>query len=157
MTKYDPARAVIAHPSFSAPCSATKSSTTSAPAPPVSSCTAATCPPSATTVWCAELLGELERLGVLVHDDDPGRGERGQALDADVAEPARAHEHAGGAGGQQRDGLAHRVVGGDPGVGQRSDVLRLGLRVELHAGARRGAQEPGHPAVAGQAGELAAD
>ena len=37
----------------------------------------------------AELLGELERVGVAVDDDDRGRGQRGQALDADVAEAAR--------------------------------------------------------------------
>src|ERR1035438_8343451 len=52
MTKYEPAGRVIANPSFSAPCSATKSSTTSAP-PSVSSLTASTWPPSATTVCCA--------------------------------------------------------------------------------------------------------
>src|SRR5579859_3168279 len=45
----------MAHPSASAPCSATKSSTTCAPRPPVSSRTASTCPPSATTVWCAPI------------------------------------------------------------------------------------------------------
>ncbi len=53
ITEYDPPAAVIAKPSFSAPCSATKSSTTSAPAPPVRSLTASTCDPSATTVWLA--------------------------------------------------------------------------------------------------------
>src|SRR6516225_7858297 len=45
----------------------------------------------------AELLGELEGFRVAVDDDDPRRGELGQALDADVAETARADDHAGGA------------------------------------------------------------
>ena len=65
--------------------------------------------------------------------------------------------HAGGARVEQRDGLADRVVGGDAGVGERGDVLRLGLRVELDAGPRRGEQVLGHPAVARQAGERAVD
>ena len=41
----------------------------------------------------AELLGQLQRVRVAVDDDDLRRGERGQALDADVAEPAGA-DHA---------------------------------------------------------------
>src|SRR5438477_263539 len=45
----------MAHPSASAPCSATKSSTTCAPRPPVSSRTAPACVPSATTVWSAPI------------------------------------------------------------------------------------------------------
>ncbi len=43
----------------------------------------------------AELLGELERIRVAVDHDDPRRGQRGQALDADVAEAASADDHAG--------------------------------------------------------------
>src|SRR5262249_60965717 len=42
----------------------------------------------------AQLLGELERIGVAVHNDDPGGGERRQPLDADVAEAARADHYA---------------------------------------------------------------
>src|SRR6266516_122995 len=103
----------------------------------------------------AQLLGQLQRVRVAVHDDDRGRGQRRQALDADVAEPARADQHARGARVEQRDGLPHGVVRGDPGVGERGDVLRLGLRVEPDAGPGRGEQELGHPAVAGQAGERA--
>ena len=96
----------------------------------------------------AQLLGELERVGVAVHHDDPGGGERGQALDADVAEPARADHDAGGARVEQRDGLADRVVGGDAGVGERGHVLRLGLWVKLDAGPGGGKQVVGHTAVA---------
>src|SRR5215469_7924198 len=103
----------------------------------------------------AQLLGELERVGVAVHHDDLGGGERGQALDADVAEPARADHDAAGARVEQRDGLADRMVGGDAGVGERGHVLRLGRRVELDAGPGRGEQVLGHAAVARQAGELA--
>src|SRR5262249_37866253 len=96
----------------------------------------------------AQLLGELERVGVAVYHDDLGGGERGQALDADVAEAARADHHAGGARVEQRDGLADRVVGGDAGIGQGGHVLRLGLWVELDAGPGRGEQIIGHAAVA---------
>src|ERR1022692_1171319 len=60
----------------------------------------------------AELLGELERVRVAVNHDDLGGGERGEALDADVAEAAGPDDHGGGARVQQRDGLADRVVGG---------------------------------------------
>ena len=55
--------------------------------------------------------------------------------------------HAGGARVEQRDRLAHRVVGGDAGIGQRRDVLRLGRRVELDAGPGRGEQVLRHAAV----------
>src|SRR3954453_4875732 len=82
----------------------------------------------------AELLGQLERGRVAVDHDDVRRGEGGQALDPDVAQPAGAYERAGGAGVEQRDRLADRVVGGDAGVRQRRDVLGLRRRVELHAG-----------------------
>src|ERR1022692_4552861 len=70
----------------------------------------------------AELLGELERVRVAVNHDDLGGGERGEALDADVAEAAGPDDHGGGARVQQRDGLADRVVGGDARVGERGDV-----------------------------------
>src|SRR5580658_8475856 len=103
----------------------------------------------------AQLLGQLESVRVLVHHDDPGGGQRGKALDADVTEAARADDHAGGARVEQRDRLAHRVVRGDPRVGQRRDVLGLGRRVELDAGPRGGEQVLGHPAVTGQARERA--
>ena len=67
-------------------------------APPVRSMTASTWSPSAThRVVGAELLGQLERVGVAVDDDDLGRGQRGQALDADVAEAAGADHDARGA------------------------------------------------------------
>src|SRR5690349_13013939 len=102
----------------------------------------------------AELLGELERVGVTVHHDDLGGSECRQALDADMTEPAGADHHARSAGVKQRDGLTNRVVGSDAGVGESRDVGRLGLRVELHAGPGRGEQKIGHPAVAvGEAGE----
>jgi hypothetical protein len=101
----------------------------------------------------AELLGELERLGVAVDHDDVRRGQGGQALDADVAEAAGSDDHGGGAGVEQRQRLAHRVIGGDPGVGERGDVLRLRRGVELDAGAGRGEQVLGHAAVGGQTGE----
>ena len=108
-------------------------------------------------VMGAELLGELERFGIAVDDDDRGRGERSQALDADVAKAARADKHAGGARIQQRESLTDRVICRDPGVGERRDILRLGLRVEPDARAGRGEQVVGHPAVSRQAGERAVD
>ena len=64
-----------------------------------------------------------------------------------MPEATGADHHTGRPRIQQRDRLAHRVVGGDPRVGQRRDIRRLGRRIELHAGPRRGQQEVGHPAV----------
>src|ERR1700722_6286831 len=101
----------------------------------------------------AELLRQFQRVGAAVDDDDPGRRQRRQALDADVAEPARPDDHRGGAGVQQRQRLADRVVGGDPGVGERGDVGRPCARVELDAGAGGGEQVLGHPPVPRQPGE----
>ena len=95
-----------------------------------------------------QLRRQLEGVRVGVHDDDVRTGKRGQALDSDVPEPAGADDHGGGARGQQRDGLAHRVVGGDAGVGQRRNVLGLRRRVQLYAGPGRGEQILGHAAVA---------
>ena len=73
----------------------------------------------------AELLGELQGIRVAIHHDDVGRGERSQALDADVAEPACANHRAGRTGIQQGDRLAYGVVCRDARVGQCCDVLRL--------------------------------
>src|SRR5690348_11053555 len=101
----------------------------------------------------ADLGGQLERVGITVHHDDRGGGERGQALDADVAQAPRPYHDRRRARVQQGDGLAYRMVSSDARVGERGDVGRLGLRVELHAGARRGEQVLGHPAVVRQAGE----
>src|SRR5580658_3025747 len=106
------------HASISAPCSATKSSTTWAPLPLVRSLTASTWLPSPTTVW--------------------------------LAPSCSASLSASGLRSTTMMFLADRVVGGDPGVGQRGDVLRLRRRVELDAGAGRGEQVLGHPAVGGQ-------
>ena len=64
-----------------------------------------------------------------------------------MAEAAGPDDDRGRARVEQRQRLAHRVVRRDAGVGQRGDVLRLGRRVELHAGARRGEQVLRHPAV----------
>src|SRR5690348_14804881 len=101
----------------------------------------------------ADLRGQLERVGVAVHHDDRGGGHRGQALDADVAQAPRPYHDRRRARVQQGDGLAYRMIGSDARVGERGDVGRLGLRVELHASARRGEQVLGHPAVVRQAGE----
>ena len=103
----------------------------------------------------ADLLGERQRVRVAVDDDDLGGGEGGEALDADVAQPSRALHDRGRARVQQRHRLADRVVGRDTGVGERRDVLRLRLGLELHAGPCAGAQVLRHAAVvAGQAGEV---
>src|SRR6266516_7956411 len=95
----------------------------------------------------ADLGGQLERVWVAVHHDDRGGGQRGQALDADVAQAPRPYHDRRRARVQQADGLAYRMISSDAGVGERSDVSRPGRRVELHAGARRGEQVLGHPAV----------
>src|SRR5579859_66426 len=101
----------------------------------------------------ADLAGQLQRVGVAVHHDDRGGGERGQALDTDMAQAPRPYHDGRRARVQQADGLAYRMVGGDAGVSECRNLSRPGLRVELHAGARRGEQVLGHPAVVGQAGE----
>src|ERR1700722_9337217 len=100
-----------------------------------------------------KLLGQLERVGVAVDDDDVRRRQRGEALDADVSEAAGADDDGGGAGVEQRQRLADGVVGGDPGVGEGGDIPRLGGGVELDA--RPGGREQvlGHSAVGRQAGE----
>ena len=49
--------------------------------------------------------------------------------------------------------LANRVVGGQPGVGERRDVRRLQPGVELHHRAHRRPQVLGHPAVDADARE----
>src|SRR5690349_4126706 len=74
----------------------------------------------------AQLLGELEGVRVAVDHDDLRRGQRGQALDADMPEAAGPDDDRGRARREQRYGLAHGVVRGDAGVGERGDVLRLG-------------------------------
>ncbi len=72
-----------------------------------------------------------------------------------MTQAAGADQHTRRARVQQRDRLAYGVVGGDAGIGERRDVLRPRLRVELDAGPRRGQQVVGHAAVVRQAGERA--
>src|SRR4051812_24701248 len=80
----------------------------------------------------AELAGELEgRLG-RVDDDDLRRRVGLEALDADVAEAARADDHALRAGAEDRDRLLHRVDRREPRVRQRGDVRRVERRIQLH-------------------------
>src|ERR1700722_18943251 len=127
MTKSDPPGAVMFQASISAPCSATKSSTTCAPLPPVRSLTASTCLPSATTVTSApSCSASLSASGL-----------RSTTM-IRVAEAAGADDDGGGAGVEQRQRLADGVVGGDPGVRQRRHVGRLRAGVELDAGAGAG-------------------
>ena len=95
----------------------------------------------------ADLLGQRERVGVAVDDDDARAGDRRERLDRDVAEAARALHDGGGARVESGHGLAHGVVGGDARVGQRGDVGGVGARVELDARAGGGAQVLGHAAV----------
>ena len=97
-----------------------------APPPPVSWATASTWDPSATTVSSAPSRFASSRASGLASTTTIRVGrQRRQALDADVAETARAEHDARRTGRQQRDRLADRVVGGDAGVGERRDVLRL--------------------------------
>src|SRR3954464_13729387 len=103
----------------------------------------------------AELAGELQRLLVRVDDDDLGRRVGLQALDADVAQAARADHDALRPGAEDGDRLLHGVDGGQPGVGERGDLGRLERRVELHDRARAGEQVLGEAAVAVDAGERA--
>ena len=79
--------------------------------------------PSTLTVWSApSSRGQRERLLVRVDDDDLGRRVGLQALDADVAEAARADHDALRAGAEDRDRLLDGVDRGQAGVGERRDL-----------------------------------
>src|SRR3954447_18302397 len=101
----------------------------------------------------AELARELQRLLVRIDDDDLGRRVGLQALDADVAEAARADHDALRARAEDRDRLLDRVDRGQPRVRQRGDVGRVQRRVELHDRARAREQVLGEAAVAVDPGE----
>src|SRR3954447_6803381 len=101
----------------------------------------------------AELARELQRLLVRIDDDDLGRRVGLQALDADVAEAARADHDALRARAEDRDRLLDRVDHGQPRVRQRGDVGRVQRRVELHDRARAREQVLGEAAVAVDPGE----
>src|SRR5919107_373051 len=103
----------------------------------------------------AQLARQLERLLVRVDDDDLGRRVRLEALDADVAEPARADHDALRPGAEHGDRLLHGVDRGQARVGQRGDLGRLELRVELHDRPRAREQEVREAAVAVDARERA--
>src|SRR4051812_9257282 len=103
----------------------------------------------------AELARELQRLLGRVDDDDLGRRVGLQALDADVAQAARADHDALRPGAEHRDRLLDGVDGGQPGVGERGDLGRLERRVELDDRARAGEQVLGEATVAVDAGERA--
>jgi hypothetical protein len=81
-------------------------------------------------------------------------GHGGQALDADVAQPAGADDHDPRARVEERHGLAYRVVGGQARVGQRRDVRRPQRGIQLDHGSGGGEQQVGHAAVGVDAGEL---
>jgi len=71
-----------------------------------------------------------------IHDDDPRCSQRGQTLDPDVPEAARADHDARGARIEQGNRLANGVVCRDAGIGESGDVFGPGARVEFHARAR---------------------
>ena len=64
-----------------------------------------------------------------------------------MAQPAGADDDGACAGVEDRRRLLDRVVGGEPGVRQRCDVLRVQRRVELDDRPRGGLQQLGEPAV----------
>src|SRR3954466_989226 len=103
----------------------------------------------------AELARELEGLLVRVDDDDLGRRVGLQALDADVAQAARADHDALGAGAEDRNRLLHGVDRREAGVGERGDLGRLQRRVGLHDRARAREQVLGEAAVRVDAGKRA--
>src|SRR4051794_21168036 len=103
----------------------------------------------------AELASELEGLLVRIDDDDLGRRVGLQALDADVAQAARADHDALGAGAEDRNRLLHGMDRREAGVGERGDLGRLQRRVELHDRARAREQVLGEAAVPVDAGERA--
>ena len=156
MTKYEPVRGASSR-SLRSPHPPPQRSRAPRPhPPPVSSFTASTWSPSARTVSCApSLLGELQGIRVAIHHDDVGRGERSQALDADVAEPACADHRAGRT--RISRGIALRTAWYAVMPASASAATSFGSRgrVELDAGARRRQQQLGHPAVAVEPGEHA--
>src|SRR5207249_855049 len=88
----------------------------------------------------ARLLGQLPGPFVGVGGDDLDRGERPQALDADVPEAADAEDDATGLGGRYAGHLLAGAHGGDAGVGHGRDILGLEARVELDERALAGQQ-----------------
>jgi hypothetical protein len=72
-----------------------------------------------------ELGCQREGLRALVDDDDVGGAEVLEHLDGHVAETARADDHRGGAGYEERERPLDGVVRGEASVGERCGLHRV--------------------------------
>src|SRR6202165_4835088 len=96
---------------------------------------------------------KLDGVRVAVDDDDLGGGQRLQNLNADVAQPPGADDHAAVPGRQAARGLGGGVVRGEARVGERRDIRGLQRVVDFHDAAGRGFQVLRIAAVGVDAGE----
>ena len=77
-----------------------------------------------------------------------------ERLDANVSKASAATDHYRMCPGiQQRDSFFHRVVSGEPCIGQCRNILRPGLGVEFDHGSRAGLEKLGKAAIDVDAGE----
>ena len=96
-------------------------------------------------------LGQLERLGALVHGDDPGLGGGPEDLDGQVAEPADADHHRGAPRHQEPSSPSDGVIGRQRRVGERGRLGRAHRVGQRHQVAQPGNEhELGHAAVRAQ-------
>ena len=81
----------------------------------------------------ADLAGQRQLLLGDVQGDHPGRAQGAKDLDADVAEAAHPEDDGGAAGDQLGQRALDRVVGRQPGVGQRHipDGVKVAERDEV--------------------------
>src|ERR1019366_6922251 len=87
-------------------------------------------------------------------DDDHGRcGQRLERLDADMAEAAGTDQHRAGSRVQDGHGLLDGVVGGQPGIGKRGNVLGSDAWIDLDHGAGARLEELGEAAIGVYPGE----
>src|ERR1700694_305865 len=96
---------------------------------------------------------KLDGVRVAVDDDDLGGGQRLEDLNADVAQPPGADDHAAVPGRQAARGLGGGVVRGEARVGERRDIRGLQRVVDFHDAAGRGFQVLRVAAVGVDAGE----
>ena len=130
------------------PRSPTKSMIASAPTPSVISRIVSTCLPSAATVVSAPISPASARA---LSDGSMTMTSAGVIAFRHWIpmwpSPPALMTTARAAGVEDARRLLHRVVGREPGVRQRGDVLRVQRRIELHDRPRGGLQQLGEPPV----------
>src|SRR5579875_622290 len=79
----------------------------------------------------APLATQVKRSAGTIHDNDLCWRQRLEALNADVAQAARADDHRSRARVEMRRGLLNGVIGSDSGVGQRGNIRGIHARIQL--------------------------